>query len=85
MSKLYNGDDFFYDHPIITGAVVFILAVIATIGLIVTIQVCDFRHSEYQMELEIEETKQKAAICQETGYCDSKNINIDYQKEANNE
>lgn len=85
MSKLYNWGDYFFDHSIITGTVVFILAVLSTIGLIITIQVCNFQYSEYQMKLEIEKTKQKAVICQETGYCDSKNINIDYQKEANNE
>ena len=85
MCKLYNGDDFFYDHPIITGLAASVLVIIAVIGLIMAVQACNFQYSEYQMKLRIEETKQKAVICQETGYCDSKNINIDYQKEANNE
>lgn len=85
MSKLYDVDDFITDHPVIVCVVFSILGVLAVIGLIIAVQACNFQYSEYQMKLRIEETKQKAVICQETGYCDSKNINIDYQKEVENE
>jgi hypothetical protein len=84
-SRWYNGEDFFYDHPVICGCVISVLTVIAFAGLFALVHKFELDTIEHRKEVEIEETIEKAKICQETGYCDSKNINIDYTKETKNE
>lgn len=84
--KLYKGDDFFYDHPVLTFSVVIFLISIGIILLVVVIHNCSLKEIEFHKDMYVQETAEKAKICQETGYCDSKNINIDYDnKEVENE
>lgn len=87
MSKKYNNHtkhdlyDLAFDHTMIFGGIVAIMASIFIAGVIVVAHKCELETIKHRKEMEIEETIEKAKICQETGYCNSKNINIDYNNE----
>lgn len=83
--KLYNGDDFFYDHPVITTAFVLFLITMGIVILVLGIHICTKAEKTHEVNMRIIETEEKARICQETGYCNSSNINIDYKKGQENE
>lgn len=79
--SLYKGDDFFYDHPVLSICFSIILVLMVSIGLVLIIHKTSLDTIKYQKEMEVFETEEKARICKETGYCNSKNIDIKYNKE----
>ena len=85
INKLYKGDDFFYDHPVITFVLFMILLCMVSGLLGLGIHKMALDTITHQKEMYVEETKEKARICQETGYCQSSNVKIDYENKGDEE